>query len=212
LAAELWVDVLVLYFVSQVYYIRFGERQHMPIYTKTGDKGQTSLFGGIRVSKSELLVDAYGSVDELNSWIGLVITELERTEKKELLTKIQADLFRLGGSLAGWNSDLSSLQTRVTEMEIEIDAMEEQLPSLKNFILPGGNHAAATVHLARSVTRRVERQLVGLFQKKKSLDVNQEIIIQYVNRLSDLFFVLARFINNKHDIPDVTWSGIERKK
>src|ERR1700690_2184565 len=99
----------------------------MPIYTKTGDKGETSLFGGKRVPKSEAQVDAYGSIDELNSWVGLVVAEMSSEEKKEFLTKIQADLLILGGVLAGWKSDLAPLVTRVTEMEVEIDAMEKEL-------------------------------------------------------------------------------------
>jgi cob(I)alamin adenosyltransferase len=179
----------------------------MRIYTKTGDKGETSLFGGKRVLKCEELVDAYGSIDELNSWVGLVVSSLKQTEKKEFLQKIQADLFTIGGSLAGWETKLSYLPTRVTEMEVEIDAMESTLPELKNFILPGGTEEASLVHLARSICRRVERQVVGLKQKQEV----DERIITYLNRLSDLFFVLARFINNSAGIHDVVWQGIERK-
>lgn len=179
----------------------------MPIYTKTGDKGETSLFGGKRVSKSDELVNAYGSVDELNSWIGLVIAEITYPEKKEFLEKIQSDLFMIGGNLAGWDTDISPLTTRVTEMEVEIDAMEEQLAVLTSFILPGGTKVSATVHLCRSICRRVERQVVALSQKQ-TVDVR---IITYLNRLSDLFFVLARFINMKAGIPDVLWIGMPRK-
>lgn len=188
----------------------------MPIYTKTGDKGETSLFGGIRVSKSAVQVDAYGSVDELNSWVGFLITEISLPEKKEFLTKIQSDLFILGGTLAGWKSDLSPLSTRVTEMEVEIDAMEVEMPKLQSFILPGGTKAAATSHLARSVCRRVERQIVGLLGKQPSAislqPTEQQAILQYLNRLSDLFFVLARFINHTVGIQDVPWIGIPRRK
>ena len=180
----------------------------MPIYTKTGDKGETSLFGGKRVLKCEELVDAYGSIDELNSWVGLVVASTENSEKKEFLHKIQADLFTIGGSMAGWETDLSLLPTRVTEMEVEIDAMESQLPELTNFILPGGTQEAANIHLTRSVCRRVERQVVALSQKQKV----DEKILTYLNRLSDLFFVLARFINKNTGIEDVTWQGIERKE
>lgn len=178
----------------------------MSIYTKTGDKGETSLFGGKRVLKCEELVDAYGSIDELNSWIGLVISSIDHAEKKEFLQKIQADLFTIGGSLAGWETDLSHLPTRVTEMEVEIDAMETILPELKNFILPGGTKEASQVHLARSICRRVERQVVGLGQ----IQVVDERVVAYLNRLSDLFFVLGRFINKSAGIHDVVWQGIER--
>lgn len=181
----------------------------MPIYTKTGDKGETSLFGGVRVSKSSEQVEAYGSVDELNCWIGLIIAELEHQQKKELLQKIQTDLFVIGGNLAGWKSDLSELQTRVTEMEVEIDAMESSLQSLTNFILPGGTMLASRIHLARSVCRRVERQIVKIRNSNFEID---EIIIQYLNRFSDLLFVLARFINKAYGVEDVVWtSGITRK-
>jgi cob(I)alamin adenosyltransferase len=180
----------------------------MPIYTRTGDTGMTSLFGGKRVLKSEALVDAYGSIDELNSWIGLVSSEIKHPHLKDLLSKIQSDLFTIGGNLAGWKSDLSALPIRVTEMEVEIDAMEAKLPSLMNFILPGGSPSAARVHLTRSVCRRVERQVVALAQ-------TQEVeagIITYLNRLSDLCFVLARFINNDNNVEEVIWSGIPRQK
>jgi len=176
----------------------------MPIYTKTGDLGETSLFGGKRVPKSAALVEAYGSVDELNSWIGLIISSLTIEHIRELLHKIQADLFIIGGSLAGWKNDLSGLDTRVTEMEVEIDAMERELTPLTNFILPGGSTLASQTHISRSVCRRVERLIVGL-SEKESID---PIVIQYFNRFSDLLFVLARRINKEKDIPDVIWSGI----
>jgi cob(I)alamin adenosyltransferase len=183
-------------------------KKYMPIYTRTGDTGKTSLFGGKRVLKCEELVDAYGSLDELNSWVGLVVSEMKEEHLREFLSKVQSDLFVIGGNLAGWKSDLSMLSTRVTEMEVEIDGIETQLPPLANFILPGGVSAAALVHLARSVCRRVERQVVALAQKQ-----NVETgIITYLNRLSDLFFVLARFINKNNHGSEVIWSGIPRQK
>jgi cob(I)alamin adenosyltransferase len=180
----------------------------MPIYTRTGDTGKTSLFGGKRVLKCEELVDAYGSLDELNSWVGLVLSEMKEAHLRDFLAKVQSDLFVIGGNLAGWKSDLSMLPTRVTEMEAEIDGMETQLPPLTNFILPGGVSAAARIHLARSVCRRVERQVVALAQKQ---NVEMEIIT-YLNRLSDLFFVLARFINKTSHGSEVIWSGIPRQE
>ncbi len=180
----------------------------MPIYTRTGDTGKTSLFGGKRVLKSEKLVEAYGSVDELNSWIGLVASEMKHAHLKEFLSKIQSDLFTMGGSLAGWKTDLAVLPIRVTEMEVEIDAMETKLKPLTNFVLPGGSSPAARIHLARSVCRRVERHVVALAQKQ-DVDVS---IITYLNRLSDLCFVLARFINKDNHVEEVIWSGIPRQK
>lgn len=180
----------------------------MPIYTRTGDTGSTSLFGGKRILKCEELVDAYGSIDELNSWIGLIMAEIKHAHLREFLMKVQSDLFTMGGSLAGWPTDLGVLPIRVTEMEVEIDAMETKLEPLTNFILPGGTSASARVHLARSVCRRVERQVVALAQKQ-AVDA---AIIKYLNRLSDLCFVLARFINKDKNVAEVIWSGIPRKK
>ncbi len=178
----------------------------MPIYTKTGDTGMTSLFGGKRVLKSEALVDAYGSIDELNSWMGVIGSHITQGHLKDLLQKIQADLFTIGGHLAGWKADLSPLVTRVTEMEVEIDAMEKEVAPLTNFILPGGSIAASYIHVARSITRRVERQVVALAQTE-TVDAS---IIQYLNRLSDLCFMMARFINKQANVEDVIWSGIPR--
>jgi cob(I)alamin adenosyltransferase len=180
----------------------------MPIYTKTGDTGMTSLFGGKRVLKSEALVDAYGSVDELNSWMGLIAAEQMQEHIKDLLYKIQSDLFTIGGNLAGWKSDLAVLATRVTEMEVEIDVMEKEVVPLTNFILPGGSPLSARIHIARSICRKVERQVVALAQKEQ-VDAS---IIQYLNRLSDLCFMLARFINKQANVEDVIWSGIPRQE
>ncbi len=181
----------------------------MSIYTRTGDTGTTSLFGGKRVLKCEELVDAYGSIDELNSWVGLVTADSAISpEQKEFLQKIQSDLFNIGGSLAGWPVELAPIETRVAEMEVAIDVMEEKLPELKNFIIPSGSTGGARVHLARSVARRVERQVVALSQKQK-VDLR---IIKYLNRLSDLLFVLARTINKKSGASETIWSGIKIDK
>lgn len=202
----------------------------MPIYTRTGDKGETSLFGGKRVLKCEELVDVYGSIDELNCWIGLVSSKLKTLPRRQagqntkvFFNVIQSDLFTIGSTLAGWNGDLSNLQKRVDEMEKRIDEMDRELPVLKNFILPGGSELGALVHIARSICRRVERQTVALFNRQPSavspsikLRVNfqqeeKEIIIKYLNRLSDLFFVLARFINHCAGVKEIVWYAIPRK-
>ena len=180
----------------------------MAIYTKTGDTGSTSLFGGKRVLKCEELVNVYGSIDEVNSWVGLIDSEIESPDVQQFLTSIQSDLFTIGAHLAGWDSNLSGLPKRVKEMEARIDIMEETLPKLHNFILPGGTTLASTIHLARAVCRRVERQTVELGQKQT---VNPHILV-YLNRLSDLFFMLARFVNQEAGIVEVTWQGIERKE
>lgn len=178
----------------------------MPIYTRTGDSGTTSLFGGKRVLKCEELVDVYGSIDELNSWIGHVVSQLEVPEVQLFLEKIQSDLFTIGSTLAGWTGDLEPLETRVAEMEARIDALEQKLPKLTNFILPGGVSLGAHTHIARSICRRVERETVSLAQKQE-VDMR---IIKYFNRLSDLLFMLARFINKQAGAPEVVWKGIKK--
>lgn len=178
----------------------------MPIYTKTGDTGSTSLFGGKRVLKCEELVDVYGSMDELNSWIGKVASDFEAPDVQMFLSSIQSDLFTIGSNLVAWKADLKELPRRVGEMEERIDVLDDTLPKLTNFILPGGTKLASEIHLARAVCRRVERQTVALGQKQP---VDARILI-YLNRLSDLFFMLARFINHEAGIVEVTWSGIDR--
>ena len=166
--------------------------KHMSIYTRTGDTGTTSLFGGKRVSKSDSQVELYGSVDELNSWLGVV--RLKMNDKR--LMKVQSDLFTIGSVLAGWSRNLDFIDGRVSEMEIWIDEMDNKLPKLRNFILPSGQ-----MNIARSVCRRVERLAV----KQK---VNPQII-KYLNRLSDLLFTLARYINKKEKVKEIVWSSKE---
>lgn len=178
----------------------------MPIYTRTGDKGTTALFGGKRVLKCNELVDVYGSIDELNSWIGLVASKLPTIEVQEFLSIVQADLFSIGSTLSGFKADLSKLYSRIFEMEARIDSMDATLPALSNFILPGGSDVGATIHLARGVCRRVERQAVSL-QQRQEVD---EKIIMYLNRLSDFLFMLARFVNMENGATEIIWRGIDR--
>lgn len=178
----------------------------MPIYTRTGDKGTTALFGGKRVLKCNELVDVYGSIDELNSWIGLVASKLPTIKVQEFLSIVQADLFSIGSTLSGFKVDLSNLDSRVLEMEARIDSMDAVLPTLTNFILPGGSEVGATIHLARGVCRRVERQAVSLQQRQ---DVDAKIIT-YLNRLSDFLFMLARFVNMENGATEIIWCGIDR--
>lgn len=212
----------------------------MPIYTRTGDTGSTSLFGGKRVLKCEELVDVYGSIDELNSWVGLIASDLDVPDVKQFLEAIQSDLFTIGSTLAGWparnatpasNAEHSSagwqsvaggkgdhfaaLESRIKEMEARIDLMEKELPPLRNFILPGGSALGAHIHITRAICRRVERQTVALLQKQPI----DPVIIKYLNRLSDLFFMLARFINSKAGKKETLWSrlsggqaGVNNKK
>ncbi len=182
----------------------------MKIYTKTGDKGKTSLFGGQRVNKDDLRVDCYGTVDELNSILGLTIIEVTDREVRELIQNIQNDLFALGGELAtpiekkttrNSSSDINANQ--INFLEEKIDHFEEKVQPLKQFILPGGSKSAALLHIARSVSRRSERLAVNLSKR----DVINENIIIYLNRLSDLLFVLARFENDVNQILDVPWAS-----
>ncbi len=176
----------------------------MPIYTKTGDKGDTGLFNGRRVSKASLRIEAIGTVDELNSIIGFVISGLRTTGyglRKELI-RIQNDLFVIGGSLANPKQKVN-LVKRTEEFEKLIDELTKKLPPLFNFILPGGGAVGASLHLSRTVCRRAERRIVSLSGKEK---VQSEIII-YINRLSDLFLTMSRFVNQKEKKKETIWKG-----
>jgi cob(I)alamin adenosyltransferase len=188
----------------------------MSIYTRTGDTGSTSLFGGKRVLKCHDLVDVYGSLDELNSWIGYISSVINVADVSEFLSTVQSDLFTIGGYLAGWRTvDIGFLTSRATAMEAKIDAFDKELNPLNNFILPGGTELSSRIHIARSICRRVERQIVGL--KAKDIPEIKDMpaadfthIVTYINRFSDLLFTLARFINKQEGVVEVIWSGIDR--
>ncbi|SRR5690606_1246183 len=180
----------------------------MKIYTKSGDKGETGLFGGERVSKASKRIEAYGTIDELNSFIGLAITEVKNYEVKNLLQKIQNQLFTVGSDLASPDTEKNRKHNipRVTEdyyinLEKEIDKFESRLEELRNFILPGGSKSSALLHVCRTICRRAERRVTAL---KESENIGNNIII-FLNRLSDLFFVLSRVENVESKIPDVKW-------
>ncbi|MEW6196269.1 MAG: cob(I)yrinic acid a,c-diamide adenosyltransferase [Bacteroidota bacterium] len=180
----------------------------MKIYTKTGDKGETSLFGGKRVLKDDPRLNAYGTVDELNSILGLTAIEVQTDELKSIIKSIQNDLFTLGSDLATpmEKENKNFVIPRIDEkfslrLESLIDKFDTQLPGLKNFILPGGSKGAGYLHLARTVCRRAEREVVSL---SKVVDIGTHIIV-YLNRLSDLLFVLARFENFSNGIEDISW-------
>lgn len=183
----------------------------MKIYTRTGDKGQTSLFGGKRVSKDSDRVDAYGTVDELNSAIGVAVAQIANSKwqivvKKEL-EKIQHDLFAIGSYLASpgnknQESGIRNLGKRVTSFESLIDDMTKQLPELRNFILPGGGEVGAQLHMSRTICRRAERRIITL-TKKETVDNG---VVMYFNRLSDLLFTMARFVNHKEKKKETIWS------
>lgn len=186
------------------------------IYTRTGDKGKTSLIGGTRVSKSHIRLDAYGTLDELNSVIGLMrfhmTQELSGDEASELQTichDIQNDLFNLGSHLACEDVKLRSTlpsvgQLHIDELEKMMDEFSKDLTPLKNFILPGGSGSASTAHIARTVCRRAERLCVSLLE-----DETEEIeadIVRYVNRLSDFLFVFARYLNHLAKREEILWA------
>lgn len=176
------------------------------IYTKTGDKGETALFGGKRVSKSHLRVDAYGTVDELNAFIGLLCDALEPGATKAALLQIQHRLFSVGAHLASDPQQNPAAPDLLAEdirmLEGSIDAMEENLPPLKNFILPGGHPVVSLCHVCRTVCRRAERLVVALHEHEPVDDG----VLQYLNRLSDYFFVLARQLALDSGAEEVIWA------
>ena len=172
------------------------------IYTRTGDNGTTGLGDGSRINKDSLRVDAMGDVDELNSMIGLMMTEVVPIYLSHILTQIQHDLFNVGGEICIPNYVILK-QSRINELENTIDELNNQLTPLKEFILPGGTKAAAYCHLARTICRRAERKLVELHRNEKVTDIS----LQYLNRLSDLLFVLCRIINKEAGVSDVLWKN-----
>lgn len=177
----------------------------MKIYTKKGDEGNTSLFGGDRVPKSSERINAYGTVDELNSVVGLAASYSLSANGKEWLKRVQEALFVLGADLATPPTSEERInridEEAITVLEECIDEMEEELPPLKNFILPGGSLQGATLHLARTVCRRAERATVACSKDEEI----SALTIKYLNRLSDFFFVLARYENKQAGHPEETW-------
>lgn len=170
------------------------------IYTRTGDDGSTGLTDGSRVSKSSLRVEAIGEADEVNSAVGLVLSHAIPAEVRDCLVEVQHDLFNLGAELATPGLELLA-PGRVDRLESSLDAFNEALPPLKEFILPGGGQAAAACHLARSVCRRAERRLVGLSHE----EAIRPVLRQYLNRLSDLLFVLGRVLAREAGEGEVYW-------
>jgi len=181
----------------------------MKIYTKTGDSGTTGLFAGPRVLKDNPRISAYGSVDELNAVLGMVLQSLgsESVDLQHTITHIQSDLFSIGAELATPDPVAQGMcllpESRIGDLETSMDEMEEQLPPLKNFVLPGGCAASASLHWARTVCRRAERDVVHLSQQPGTADCGKIII--YLNRLSDWLFVVARLQNMLAGVPDQPW-------
>ena len=189
----------------------------MKIYTKTGDKGETALYGGTRVSKASARVESYGTIDELNSFIGFAKTEKKNKKVLNQLKKIQFDLFTVGSesatptdklTLANGKSRLSLVisETEIEELENWMDDLEEELQPLQYFILPGGGKAATSLHICRTVCRRAERSLVFLNETEA---VRPELI-KYLNRLSDYLFVLARYMSKINNESEEYWNPNDR--
>jgi len=180
------------------------------IYTKTGDKGTTSLIGGVRVPKNHIRIESYGTIDELNSYLGVVNDTTQHEKISVWIKEIQDRLFTIGSVLAtAPNKEISMKLPDVHVEDVQwleqlIDEMNEQLPEMRSFILPGGHLAASSCHVARCVCRRAERICVAM------LELNEEVpdlVIQYLNRLSDFLFVLARFIAHENGAADVPWTA-----
>lgn len=181
----------------------------MKIYTKTGDKGKTSLASGKRVSKSDELVSLYGTCDELNSQLGVAVSFLiDNSKLKEPLFVTQNILFELGSELAGFRiketSETIILKSDIDYLEDSIDRLQASLLEMKSFILPGGAKASSFLHVARTICRRLEREMVAT--KEKGLEIFDMSLI-YINRLSDFLFVAARFANFEESIEDVKWAS-----
>ena len=176
----------------------------MKIYTKTGDDGNTGLQGDFRISKSHSRIMAYGTVDEANAAIGIVLTNTLDDDIRQVLTQIQNELFLLGSDLS--NQNLNDLKNRISLDRVEkleefIDKFELELSPITNFILPGGNVAAAQIHQVRTIVRRAETLVVKLSDKN---EINSNCI-KYLNRLSDLMFVMGRLINKRNCVDDIIW-------
>lgn len=177
------------------------------IYTKTGDKGTTGLFGGARVSKDDVRLEAYGTVDELNSFLGYLKDQVKDEDITELLYQIQNSLFNAGSILA---TDPSKPEMKMAfdnavtkQLEVAIDSMQKDLPALMNFVLPGGHPVVSLCHILRTVTRRAERRVVSLSE----LEDNDIEISIFLNRLSDYFFVLSRYLGKQLNAKEVIWQG-----
>lgn len=180
------------------------------IYTKTGDKGSTSLIGGTKVSKAHIRIESYGTVDELNSFIGFCVDQLESFAIKNVLREVQDRLFTIGSSLACDPAKETKMripdlhEEDISLLENEMDQMDKELPSMKSFILPGGHVAASSLHIARCVCRRAERCCVHM---QETGDLVPELIIKYLNRLSDYLFVLSRYAAHKLNVAEIPWKA-----
>jgi cob(I)alamin adenosyltransferase len=179
----------------------------MKIYTKTGDKGMTSLIGGTRLSKAHVRIDAYGTVDELNSYIGLLRDQPVNEGRKEILKEIQDRLFTIGAHLASESDRKKRIlpdleETDIQLLESEMDLIDSKVPELRAFVLPGGHQSVSFGHVARTVCRRAERGVIHLQQGEEV----EDIVVRYLNRLSDYLFMLCRAMTYELGIEEVTWN------
>ena len=195
--------------MEQVFAVRLRScLEHVKIYTKTGDRGETGFLSGERISKADPRVAAYGEVDELGAWLGLARTEKHLApDLIEMLTAIQRELFSVGARLADPTTRLGAKVSKVAlggdsvqTLEAWIDRLDAELPPLRQFILAGGTHAGAALHLARAVCRRAERRIVSL-----GADKVDPAVLAYINRLSDLLFVMARVVNHRAGVSEIEW-------
>lgn len=177
----------------------------MKIYTKTGDKGKTGLYGGSRVSKNHIRIESYGTIDELNSWLGLVRDQDIETHFQSMIIDIQKKLFIIGSILATPEEKKAKMlnfpENSIAILEQEIDIMNASLPTMTHFILPGGHSTVSYCHIARTVCRRAERKVVELYET----EVFDDSILQYLNRLSDYLFVLARKLSSVLNVQEIKW-------
>jgi cob(I)alamin adenosyltransferase len=182
----------------------------LKIYTKAGDLGKTSLIGGTKVPKSHIRIESYGTIDELNSFIGLVSDQINDAHIKTILKEIQDRLFTIGSSLACDPEKETILkipdlkESDINLLEREIDHMNDALPAMKNFILPGGHAAVSTAHVARCVCRRAERICVNMLENEMFVEL---LVIKYLNRLSDYLFVLARYVAHLLNVAEIPWKA-----
>lgn len=184
----------------------------MSIYTKTGDNGTTGLFNGTRVSKDSEIIDVLGNIDELNAFLGIIVNNCQKTKNvqvTDILQIIQTDLFNLGTVIANPTLLLTADKKYITDLNIKyleqtIDKLSLELPELVNFILPGGCSAGAKIHFSRAICRKTERSLVAFKNIGSNKFVNE---LKYLNRLSDLLFVLARYINKLENTPEIIWKS-----
>jgi cob(I)alamin adenosyltransferase len=171
----------------------------MSIYTRTGDDGTTGLYGGKRISKADCQIETYGSIDELTSYMGFTVVKLKNKKEKDFLIEIQKDLYRIMSFLSGAKINIEPLEKKVDKFEQKINLIEKKLPKLNKFIIPGGNEISSLFQILRVLCRKAERRNIDFFNKRP-ISKSELIVVKYLNRLSDLFFDMARKYGKKQEI------------